>query len=111
MAKGCDSFAHELYNGESPAVKAWMIGRAKMKPPLDTACLVHSEVWIARAGTSPVLHPDYSSTWIHRSAGGSNQLSLVSCASKADAEATHIGSALEAICDCLGQSGANDRSG
>ena len=34
--KGCDSGPHELYNGEAPAVKAWLLERAKMNPP--TAC-------------------------------------------------------------------------
>src|ERR1700726_2747166 len=29
--KGCDSGPHEFYNGESQAVKAWLIERAKMK--------------------------------------------------------------------------------
>src|ERR1700726_978140 len=29
--KGCDSGPHELYNGESQAVKAWLVERAKMK--------------------------------------------------------------------------------
>ena len=30
--KGCDSGPHELYNGESQAVKAWLLERAKMNP-------------------------------------------------------------------------------
>src|SRR6266436_10400645 len=31
--KGCDSGPHELYNGEAPAVKAWLLKRAKMEAP------------------------------------------------------------------------------
>jgi type 1 fimbriae regulatory protein FimB len=30
--KGCDSGPHELYNGESQAVRAWLVERAKMNP-------------------------------------------------------------------------------
>jgi site-specific recombinase XerD len=33
--KDCDSGPHELYNGESQAVKAWLVERAKMKVPAD----------------------------------------------------------------------------
>jgi site-specific recombinase XerD len=32
-AKGCDDAAHELYNGESGALRAWLVERAKMNPP------------------------------------------------------------------------------
>jgi type 1 fimbriae regulatory protein FimB len=41
--KGCDSGPHELYNGESPAIKAWLIERAKMNPPIDCDTLFVSE--------------------------------------------------------------------
>jgi hypothetical protein len=27
--KGCDGGPHELYNGESPAIKAWLIERQR----------------------------------------------------------------------------------
>src|SRR5258708_4190055 len=41
--KGCDSGPHELYKGESPAVKAWLIERAKMEAPADCDTLFISE--------------------------------------------------------------------
>jgi type 1 fimbriae regulatory protein FimB len=41
--KGSDSGAHELYNGESQAVKAWLVERAKMEPPADCDTLFISE--------------------------------------------------------------------
>src|SRR6478672_6267927 len=41
--KGCDSGPHPLYNGESPAVKAWLVERAKMKVPADCDTLFVSE--------------------------------------------------------------------
>jgi type 1 fimbriae regulatory protein FimB len=41
--KGSDSGPHELYNGESQAVKAWLIKRAKMEPPADCDTLFISE--------------------------------------------------------------------
>jgi site-specific recombinase XerD len=41
--KGCDSGPHELYNGEAPAVKAWMVERARMNPPADCGTLFISE--------------------------------------------------------------------
>jgi site-specific recombinase XerD len=41
--KGCDSGQHELYNGESQAVKAWLIERAKMAPPEECDTLFISE--------------------------------------------------------------------
>lgn len=41
--KGCDSGPHELYKGEPPAVKAWMLERAKMDPPADCDTLFISE--------------------------------------------------------------------
>jgi type 1 fimbriae regulatory protein FimB len=41
--KDCDSGPHELYNGESQAVKAWLIERAKMDPPQDCDTLFVSE--------------------------------------------------------------------
>ena len=31
--KGCDGGPHELYNGETPAIKAWLAERAAMNPP------------------------------------------------------------------------------
>jgi hypothetical protein len=31
--KGCDGGRHELYNGESQAIRAWLVERAKMNPP------------------------------------------------------------------------------
>ena len=41
--KGCDSGPHELYNGESQAVKAWLIERAKMDAPAEVDTLFISE--------------------------------------------------------------------
>lgn len=41
--KGCDSGPHELYNGESQAVKAWLLERAKMNVPADCDTLFVSE--------------------------------------------------------------------
>jgi type 1 fimbriae regulatory protein FimB len=41
--KGCDSGAHELYNGESQAVKAWLLERTKMNVPADCDKLFVSE--------------------------------------------------------------------
>jgi type 1 fimbriae regulatory protein FimB len=41
--KGCDGGPHELYNGESPAIKAWLVERAKMNPPADCDALFISE--------------------------------------------------------------------
>src|ERR1700676_4823271 len=41
--KDCDSGPHELYNGESQAVKAWLVERAKMKVPADCDTLFISE--------------------------------------------------------------------
>jgi type 1 fimbriae regulatory protein FimB len=41
--KGCDSGPHELYNGESPAIKAWLVERAKMNPPAEVDTLFISE--------------------------------------------------------------------
>jgi type 1 fimbriae regulatory protein FimB len=41
--KGCDSGPHEFYNGESQAVKAWLIDRAKMNPPESCDTLFISE--------------------------------------------------------------------
>jgi type 1 fimbriae regulatory protein FimB len=41
--KGCDSGPHELYNGESAAIKSWLIERAKMAPPADCDVLFISE--------------------------------------------------------------------
>jgi type 1 fimbriae regulatory protein FimB len=41
--KGCDSGPHELYNGESGAIKAWLVGREKMNPPADCDTLFISE--------------------------------------------------------------------
>jgi type 1 fimbriae regulatory protein FimB len=41
--KGCDSGQHELYNGESQAVKAWLIERARMNPPAECDTLFISE--------------------------------------------------------------------
>jgi type 1 fimbriae regulatory protein FimB len=41
--KGCDSGSHELYNGESAAVKAWLVEREKMNPPADCDTLFISE--------------------------------------------------------------------
>ena len=42
--KGCDSGPHELYNGESPAIKAWLVERAKMNPPVEVDTLFVSEL-------------------------------------------------------------------
>ncbi len=41
--KGCDSGPHELYNGESGAIKACLVEREKMKPPADCDTLFISE--------------------------------------------------------------------
>ena len=41
--KGCDSGPHALYNGESGAIKAWLVEREKMKPPADCDTLFISE--------------------------------------------------------------------
>ncbi len=41
--KGCDSGSHELYNGEAPAIKAWLVERAKMNPPVEVDTLFISE--------------------------------------------------------------------
>jgi type 1 fimbriae regulatory protein FimB len=41
--KGSDSGPHELYNGESQAVKAWLLERAKMEPPAGCDTLFVSE--------------------------------------------------------------------
>lgn len=41
--KDCDSGPHELYNGESQAVKAWLLERAKMNVPADCDTLFVSE--------------------------------------------------------------------
>jgi type 1 fimbriae regulatory protein FimB len=41
--KGSDSGAHELYNGESQAVKAWLVERVRMEPPADCDTLFISE--------------------------------------------------------------------
>jgi type 1 fimbriae regulatory protein FimB len=41
--KGCDSGPHEFYNGESQAVKAWLIERAKLKPSAGVDTLFISE--------------------------------------------------------------------
>ena len=41
--KGCNSGPHTLYNGESPAIKAWLTERAKMGPPADCDTLFISE--------------------------------------------------------------------
>jgi type 1 fimbriae regulatory protein FimB len=41
--KGCDSGPHEFYNGESQAVKAWLLERAKMHPPAGVDTLFISE--------------------------------------------------------------------
>ena len=41
--KGSDSGPHEFYNGESQAVKAWLVERAKLNPPIDCDTLFISE--------------------------------------------------------------------
>jgi type 1 fimbriae regulatory protein FimB len=41
--KGCDSGPHEFYNGESQAVKAWLIERSKLNPPESCDTLFISE--------------------------------------------------------------------
>jgi type 1 fimbriae regulatory protein FimB len=41
--KGCDSGSHELYNGEAPAIRAWLLGRAKMNSPVEVDTLFISE--------------------------------------------------------------------
>jgi type 1 fimbriae regulatory protein FimB len=42
-SKDGDSGVHELYNGESQAVKAWLLERAKLNPPADCDTLFISE--------------------------------------------------------------------
>ena len=41
--KGCNGGPHDLYNGESPAVRAWLAERAKMNPPESCDTLFISE--------------------------------------------------------------------
>jgi type 1 fimbriae regulatory protein FimB len=41
--KGCDSGPHEFYNGESQAVRAWLVERAEMNPPESCDRLFVSE--------------------------------------------------------------------
>jgi type 1 fimbriae regulatory protein FimB len=41
--KGCDSGPHEFYNGESQAVKTWLIERSKLNPPESCDTLFISE--------------------------------------------------------------------
>lgn len=41
--KGCDGGPHELYNGETPAIKAWLVERAAMNPPTECDTLFISE--------------------------------------------------------------------
>jgi type 1 fimbriae regulatory protein FimB len=41
--KGCDSGPHEFYNGESQAVRAWLVERAKMNLPETVDALFVSE--------------------------------------------------------------------
>ena len=41
--KGCESGPHELYNGESGAIKAWLVEREKMNPPANCDTLFISE--------------------------------------------------------------------
>jgi site-specific recombinase XerD len=50
-AKGCDDANHSLWNGESSAVKAWLVERAKMDPPESCDTLFISE---RRRPLSPV---------------------------------------------------------
>jgi type 1 fimbriae regulatory protein FimB len=41
--KGCDDACHELYNGESGALRAWLVERAKMNPAESCDALFISE--------------------------------------------------------------------
>ena len=41
--KGCDSGPHPLYNGETAAVRAWLVKRAEMNPPESCHTLFISE--------------------------------------------------------------------
>lgn len=41
--KGCDHGVHEFYNGESGAVKEWLVKRAEMNPPQECEELFISE--------------------------------------------------------------------
>jgi len=41
--KGCDHSAHDLYNGESSAIRAWLTEREKMNPPTELDTLFISE--------------------------------------------------------------------
>jgi type 1 fimbriae regulatory protein FimB len=41
--KGCDHGTHEFYNGETAAIKAWLVERQKMKPPTTVEELFISE--------------------------------------------------------------------
>ena len=39
--KGCNGGPHELYNGECPALRAWLADRAKMDPPEFLRCALY----------------------------------------------------------------------
>jgi site-specific recombinase XerD len=41
--KGSDSGSHPFYNGESAAIRAWLVERAKLNPPADVDTLFISE--------------------------------------------------------------------
>ena len=41
--KGCDHGVHDLYNGESSAIRAWLVERQKMNPPASVDELFMSE--------------------------------------------------------------------
>src|ERR1700741_4881708 len=41
--KSCDAASHELYNGESGALRAWLVERAKMQVPDSCDALFVSE--------------------------------------------------------------------
>ena len=41
--KGCDHGVHEFYNGETTAIKAWLLEREKMAPPSQVEELFLSE--------------------------------------------------------------------
>jgi type 1 fimbriae regulatory protein FimB len=41
--KGCDHGVHDFYNGETQAIRAWLIEREKMNPPAECDTLFISE--------------------------------------------------------------------
>jgi type 1 fimbriae regulatory protein FimB len=80
LGRRCDSGSHELYNGESAAVKAWLAEREKMNPPADCDTLFISErrkplsrctVWvmIGRLAAAGLEHLDIHPHMLRHSCG------------------------------------------